>query len=266
LTTPLSIRIVSVFIIVATLAGFGLLGAMGVTGARTAMTINVGSTSSQVVGSLESISIPVSLSNPGPLSLNGIDVAITILDVNGTLLSTGGGGPISLPAGSSGQLPISILFDLNELTQRTLQSLATTSENLTLRASLVASVSSLTSFKATIDTPYSWGAPISNLQLGAPTTSAYNSTFAAFSLPMNFTDASQYFGVNGTVSGTIIGQSGNAIGTITSQNINVGTQSIFSDQLSGFVSLTQATQKSVTVQLVFQTSFGTFMEDVVATA
>ncbi len=107
---------------------------------------------------------------------------------------------------------------------------------------------------------------MSNLQLGVPTTSAYNATFARFNLPMNFTDASQNFGVNGTVNGTIIGQSGNTIGTITSQNIDVGTQTVFSDQLSGFISLTALTQKTITVQLVFQTSFGTFMEDVVVDA
>ena len=265
MATPLSVKIVSVFIIIASLAGFAVLGAIGVTGARTAMSINVGSVNSQVAGTSESISIPVSLSNPGPLSLNGINVAITILDAKGTSLFTGGGGPLSLAAGSSGQLPISILFDLNQLPQSTLQSLATTSENLTLRATLDASVSSLTSISATIDTPYSWGAPISNLQLGAPTTSAYNATFAELSLPINFTDASQNFGVSGTVGGTILDQSGNTIGTISQQNIIVDTQSSFSDQLSGFISQTASTQ-TVTIQLVFQTSFGTFTEDVVANA
>lgn len=253
-------------IIIATLAGFGVLGVMGVTGVRTATTIHVGSVTSQVIGGSESISIPISLSNPGPLSLNGIDVAIEILDPNGTLLSSGGGGPVSLTPGSSGQLPISILFDLNQLSQGTLQTLATTSENLTLKATLDASVSSIASVSATIDTPYSWGAPISNLQLGEPTISAYNATFAKFSAPLSFSDDSQYFGVDGNVSGVILGQLGNGVGTIASQEINVGTESSFSTQLTGFISQTASTQNSLTVQLEFQTSFGTFNEDVLASA
>jgi len=161
-----SVRIVSVLIIITTLVGFGVAGAIGLTGARTAMSINVGSVNSQVNGASESISVPVSLRNPGPLSLSRIDVVITILDVNGTLLSTGGGGPLSLASEASGQLPIRILFDLSQVQQSTLRTLATTNENLTLRASLEASVSSLTSMSATIDTPYKWGAPVSNLQLG----------------------------------------------------------------------------------------------------
>ena len=86
---------------------------------------------------------------------------------------------------SSGQLPISILFDLNQIQQSTLQTLATTNENLTLRASLEASVSLLTSMSATINTSYKWGAPISNLQLGTVSTSAYNATAAKISLPMS---------------------------------------------------------------------------------
>jgi hypothetical protein len=266
LATPVSVKIISALILIATLGGFGLLGVIGVTGVRTAMTINVGSVNSQVNGASESISIPVSLTNPGPLSLNGIDVTIAILDVNGTLLSTGGGGPLSLSPGSSGQLPISISFDLNQLPQSTLQTLATTSENLTLRASLAASVSSFTSFTATVDTPSNWGAPISNLQLGVLTTSTYNATFAMFSIPMSFMDNSQYFSVNGTVGGTILGQSGSTVGTITPQNIDVGTQSSFSDQLTGYISQSAITQSSVTVQLVFQTSFGTITEDVVESA
>ncbi len=259
----LSVRIVSILIAAVTILGFVLVGLMGVTGARTAMSINIGSVNSQVVGGSESISVPVSLRNPGPLSLNGIKVAITILDTNGTLLSQGGGGPLSLSPGSSGQLPISILFDLNRVPESTLAAFATTSENLTLRASLQASVPSLIGFSGTINTPYQWGAPVSNLQLGALTTSPNNSTSVKFNLPFSFTDSSQNFGVSGTVAGAILGQSGNTVGTISSQGINVGTETQYSGQLSGFISQTALSQKTVTVQLAFQTSFGTFTEDVV---
>lgn len=254
--TPLSVRVVSIVILIVTLIGFGVLGVIGITGVRTALSVNVGNVTTQVVGPAESIAIPISLINPGPLSLNGIDVAIVFLDPNGTLLSTGGGGPLSLPPGSSGQLPISVLFDLDEVPQAALARLATTSENLTLSASLSASVSSLTSFKATIDIPYSWGAPISDLQLGTLTTTPYNATSAKFSVPLSFTDASQTFGVSGNVTGTLFGQSGSVIGTIASQAINVGTGDSFSGELSGYIS--QASQNPVTAQLVFQTNFGTF--------
>lgn len=264
-TSP-SVRIVSILIIITTLVGFGVAGAIGLTGARTAMSIKVGSVNSQVNGASESISVPVSLRNPGPLSLNGIDVVITVIDVNGTTLSTGGGGPLSLAAGASGQLPISVMFDLSQVQQSTLRTLATNNENLTLRASLEASVYSLTSISATIDTPYKWGAPISNLQLGAISTSSYNATAVKISVPLSFTDASQNFGVSGTVSGTILGQSGNIVGTINSLNVNVGTLSSFAGQLSGFISQAALAQKSVTVQLVFQTTFGTFTEDLVENA
>ena len=256
-TSP-SVRIVSILIIITTLVGFGVAGVIGLTGARTAMSINVGNVNSQVNGASESISVPVSLRNPGPLSLNGINVVITILDVNGTALSTGGGGPLSLAAGASGQLPISILFDLSHVQQSTLRTLATNNENLTLRASLEASVSTLTSMSAVIDTAYKWGAPVSNLRLGAISASSYNSTAVKISLQLSFTDTSQNFGVSGTVSGTILGQSGNIVGTINLLNVNVVAQSSFADQLTGFINQSAETQKSVTFHLVFQTTFGTF--------
>lgn len=85
-------------------------------------------------------------------------------------------------------------------------------------------------------------------------------------MPLSFSDASQNFGVTGTVSGAIIGHSGNTIGTISSLDINVGPQNSFSSQLLGFISQGALTQKTATVHLVFQTSFGTFTEDLVANA
>ncbi|MDG6904393.1 MAG: hypothetical protein JRN20_01255 [Nitrososphaerota archaeon] len=265
MATPRSIKVISVLILIVTIVGFAVLGVIGITGARTALSIKVGSPTSQVVGTAESISIPVSLSNPGPLSLNGIDVSLTFLDPNGTLLSTGGGGPLTLKPGSSGELPISVVFDMNQVPQAALGTLSTTNENLTLRATLSASVSSLTSFKGTFNIPYSWGAPISDLKIGTAQMSAYNATFARFSVPISFTDASQTFSVSGTIGGAIIDQSGNSVGTIEPQQVSVGTDSAYSGQLTGFIRSSAAGQ-SFTAQLEFQTSFGTFTKDVVLSA
>lgn len=259
--TPVSLKLISVVIIIVTLAGFALLGLIGITGARTALSIHVGQVTTNVSGAAETITVPVSLTNPGPLSLNGISLKIIISDVNGSQISNGGGGPLSLSAGQSGQLPISIPFDLSQLSQANLQELAVTSQNLTLKATLNASVSRITSFQAAINIPYQWGAPLSNFTFGTAALSAYNSTYAKLNLPFSFIDQSQFLAVQGTVSGTISGQSGQAYGVISSQSINVNTETIFSGQLSGYVSLS-APQTGLVAHLQFQTTFGTFSEDI----
>ena len=259
--TPVSLKLISVAVIIVTLAGFALLGFIGVTGARTALSIHVGQVATSVSVGAETISVPVSLTNPGPLSLDGLNLNITISDINGSQISNGGGGPLSLAAGQSGQLPINIPFDLSQLSQSTLQELATTSQNFTLKATLSASVSSITSFNAVINIPYQWGAPVSNFTFGSLSASPYNSTYAKFNLPFSFVDQSQLLGVSGTLSGSITGQSGQTVGTITPQSIDVNTETLFSGQIGGYISASSP-QTGLVAHLQFQTTFGTFTEDV----
>ncbi len=256
-------KIVDIFILIMTVVGFGVLGAIALTGIRTASSISVGSVNSQTGNS---INVPISLSNPGPLSLNGLDVAITILNASGTTLFSGGGGPISLAPGFSGELPISVSLDLNQLQNSTIQTLATTNQNLTIDVVLSASVSSITSVIAAISSSYEWGAPVGDLQVGEISASIYNVTSAKFILPVSFTDESQTLGVNGSISGTILGQGGNILGTISPLSVDVGTQSSFSNQLTGYISSSALTQSTITVQLSFQTSFGAFTEEFVENA
>jgi hypothetical protein len=265
LPTALSVKIVDILIIVVSIIGFGILGAMAVTGIRAATSIGSVTVNTSFSGSSETISVPISLKNPGPLSLNGINVGLVVLDRNGTSLFTGGGGPLSLSPGNSGNLPINVSFDLSQLPQAELASLATTSQNLTLRATIAASVSSITSFAGTFNTVYNWGAPISNLSTGTLSSNAYNQTFAKFDAPLSFEDQSKGFGVAGTVFGTILGESGNTLGSINQLTLNLSPGSSYSGQLSGFISSAALNQR-VTFQLSFSTSFGTFTEEITENA
>jgi hypothetical protein len=259
------VKMVDILIIVVSIIGFGILGAMAVTGIRAATSVGPVTVNTSFSGSKETISVPISLKNPGPLSLNGISVGLVVLDKNGTSLFTGGGGPLSLSPGDSGDLPINVNFDLSQLPGAELRSLATTSQNLTLRATIGASVSSITSFAGTFNTVYNWGAPLANLSIGTLSSSAYNKTFEKFSAPFSFEDQSKGFGVAGTASGTILGEAGNTLGSINQLALEVSPGSSYSGQLSGFISSAAVNQR-VTLQLSFVTTFGTFTEEITENA
>jgi hypothetical protein len=248
-----------------TIIGFGIFGMIAVTGVRAAVSISVGGVSVQSSGLIQTISVPVSLRNPGPLSLNDINVSVLVLNTNGSKLFTGGGGPVSLPAGSSGNLPITVNFNLGQLPESELRSLAMTNQNLTLSTGIGASVSSLTNFAGVFDTVYQWKAPVSNLKLGLVSVIAYNKTYAKFNAPLSFEDQSQTFAVTGSAVGTILDQSGSAVGTVSELKLDVSPSSSFSGQVSGYISST-AINQDVKLQLVFSTSFGNFSEAFVANA
>ena len=259
--TALSVKIVDIVIIVVSILGFAIVGAMAMTGIRTASSIGAVTVNTSFSGSSETISVPVSLKNPGPLPLNAINIGLNVLDHNGTNLFTGGGGPISLSPGSSGSLPINVSFDLSQLPPQQLKSLVTTSQNFTLRGTISASISSITSFTGKFNTIYNWGAPVANLNFGTITISAHNQTSARFSLPVSFQDQSKGFGVSGTLSGKILGQSGNTLGTINQQSLNVSPGSSNSGQISVYIDSAILSSQKVTLDLVFNTSFGTFTEE-----
>lgn len=376
-----SVLALDVLILIALLMGIGALGTLAVTGVRVAPSVRVGQLNSYFSGVNGSIAIPVSIRNPGPLSLDAISVTAIVFDSNGSAMFHGGGGPLSIPPGSSKELTIDVPFDVANLPSATLESLLTTNQNFSVWASLAGSVPHLVGLNATVQTTIPWGAPLSNLEMGlaqvapynstylqlavpisfennnnyvdistdlnilimndsyilgggtmlinaphgaafshsivayvaldslpmnkllfndstslttvtcgslssasfstsqnvsigwkAPmhglsigslVTTAYNSTYSAFTLPFSFIDSSPYFDVNATVDGFVVGSSGARVGSVQNYGIHANAGTSYTGDLSGYIYGSSLSQTPYTLILLFHTAYGTFEKDII---
>lgn len=207
------ILILNVLIVVALFAAIIALGALVITTVQMVPLISVGQVNTSVTGMSGTIKIPVSLTDRGPLPMNGISVVVSVYDSSGNALFHGGGGPVSISSGSSAQLPVSISFDLNKLPNSTIEQLATTNQDLKVKASLVGTVSPLAGLNGTVYATLPWGAPLENFNTGTPTITPINSSFVSVSVPVSFTNNNSYISVTGIAQVTILDQLGNKVGS-----------------------------------------------------
>lgn len=268
--TSKSILAINILIIASLLVAFGLIGVLGLTVGQTAATLSIGQPTSTISGLSGTINVPISLRNPGPLSMNDISVSVAVLDQNGDELFHGGGGPISLAPGSRSELPVSISFDLSKLSNSTLEELATTNENLIIRASLSGDVPPLASLNGTISTALPWGAPVEGLSLGTPQITPINSSYVSVSMPVSFTNNNSYVSINGVSTVKVVSdQSGAQVGS-GSTEVSAPPGSSFETNMQFPLELPANSENllfndttlSYTAQVSFFESSGTMLFDV----
>jgi hypothetical protein len=142
------------------------------------------------------ISVPITLTNRGYFPLSGIDVQLTVSDPSGDRLINGTVGPVAVSPGQTETFDAALVLDTSKLTPAELQALATTSQNLTVSATLSASEPPFVGVSGAVTASLKWGAPVSGLKEGAPTFSQYNSTTIEASVPVSFTDNSSSIAVS----------------------------------------------------------------------
>lgn len=191
------------------------MGALVLTAVRSAPSISVGQVTTSVSGMSGSIKIPVSIKDPGPLALSGISVAVSVYNGSGSLLFQGGGGPVSVPSGSTAKLPVAVSFNLSQLPNSTLQELATTNENLNVRATLLGSIPPFAGLNGTVDSTLPWGAPVENFSAGSPQVVPINSSYVSVSVPISFTNNNSYISVSGVGSIQVLDHNGKNVGSGT---------------------------------------------------
>jgi hypothetical protein len=251
------VLVLNVLIAASVLASVAVLGLIVVGGAGTAQSFSVGSPTTSTAGGVTRISVPITLTNSGYFPLSGIDVQLTVSDSPGARLINGTVGPVAVSPGQTETFDAALVLDTSKLTPAELQALATTSQNLTVSATLSASEPPFVGVSGAVTASLKWGAPVGGLTVGAVTITPKNSTYSSISAPFSFTDASTFLAVQGSVGGYVTDSSGNEVGTIAQTSIGPvqpGTQ--LSGALSGVVLNSAAGDSSFVLHLTFQTPWG----------
>lgn len=258
-----AVAALNVLIVLAMVSSVGAVAATATTVAGAAPSVTVGQAATSAAGSSVTVSIPVKITNPGPLALTGIGASILVSDSTGATLVQGSANPSAIPPGSSQALPISVSLDARSIPASALQRLATTDENLSLSINVTGSVSPFVSATVSLTDRLPWGAPVKNLQIGAVSLQPVNATYSRIGAPVTFFNGNNYFGISGTVSGQIlVTSSGVVAGTLPSASFTANPDSQFSAQFSGFVQNQYAGAKGFTLVLTFSTQWGTVVKQV----
>jgi hypothetical protein len=241
------VLVLNVLIAVSVLASVAVLGLIVVGGAGTAQSFSVGSPTTSTAGGVTRISVPITLTNRGYFSLSGIDVQLTVSDSSGARLINGTVGPVAVSPGQTETFDAALVLDTSKLTPAELQALATTSQNLTVSATLSASEPPFVGVSGAVTASLKWGAPVSGLKEGAPTFSQYNSTTIEASVPVSFTNANAYYTISGEGSIAILNSGGGVVGT-GSVSLDVPPGASFDQAVDLLITLPAAQAQSLLTQ------------------
>lgn len=191
------VKALNVLILVALLAGVGAIGSIALTVVQLKPSVDLGALQMSTAGTVTKIQIPVNITNKGPLSISDINVQATVTDSAGDKLASGGVGPVTIAAGTTSNLVLLFTLDTSNLPSSALQSLVTTSQNLTLSVVVATSLPPFLKLSGTASAALPWGAPVANLRVGTPNLAPYNSTAIQVSVPVSFDNDNQFMSING---------------------------------------------------------------------
>jgi hypothetical protein len=240
---------------VVTLLGACVLGGMISSTLLGGPTITIGSVVTTFTGNSTELYVPVAIHNGGYFAVNGVTIDLSILDSAGTRLITGENLPFDVSPHSTQKVNMSLAADLSSVPQGDLASLLTESQNLTLDASLSASIPFLLGASGTLNGTLPWGGLVEGLAFGSVTVSPFNSTYSVVSWPFSFHEDNQYFRLTANVTGTVTDPAGNVVGAITPFSVDVHRGNAYSGTLTAVVqdsALGSGGSVPLTVTLVMQ--------------
>lgn len=193
------INLLNVLIVLALIASFTASSLLVINSFGVLSSISVGDPSVSSSGPVIELSVPVSISNPGPFALSGIRVSGEVRDAGGDLIVAVSSQPFSVPAGEVGaQRRVELRIDLSEIPQGRLQALLSQANNLTLLASLGANIDPFLSVSVQASGVVPWEPPLKGFELGEPAVLGYNSSHILASMPVRFENPSE-IGVEGAI-------------------------------------------------------------------
>lgn len=227
---------INVLILLSLAAGAVSAGLVGATAVSVASGLAIGQFTATTSGQSTVVTVPVSITNGGPLTISGLRLDVSVSDQNGDLLLSGGAGPVDVPAGQTRLLAISLQLNTNSLPPSVVSALATSSQPLNVSVHAFTSVPPFVSLSAHVLETLAWGAPVSGLQIGAPHVSSVNSTAVTLSVPVSFTDRSSFLPISGTASINVYDRAGSLVGS-GSLSVDVPPGGSFSGQAALAVSV-----------------------------
>ncbi|MDE1858605.1 MAG: LEA type 2 family protein [Thaumarchaeota archaeon] len=200
-------------IVVSMLAGVAVLALIGIGGVSSVSSFSIGSPTTTTAGGATHIQVPLTIGNGGSFGYSGIDVQVDVKDSAGDQLLTGSLGPFDVPAGQTKTVNASLVLDTSKLSQQALQELATTSQNLTVGATLAASEPPFVGVSGAVSAQLAWGAPVSGLKEGTPSFSQYNSTTIEVKVPVSFSNQNQFLTISGNGLVSVLNSSDARVGS-----------------------------------------------------
>ncbi len=237
----------NVLILVAIIAAASVLALLVVGGAASASSLSIGSPTTHAVGGLTEIAVPIQIGNHGYFSLSDIAVSLAVTDAAGAKLLAGTLGPFTVGPGQTQHVTASLVLSTAGLSAAELQSLATSPQDLTVSASLAASVPPFVGVTGSVSAQLSWGAPVSGLTVGQPTFSQYNSTAIEASVPVTFTNDNAYLAVSGDGLVSVLNSSGQKVGS-GSVTLDVQPGSQFNQAVNMYIGIPAGQLQSLLTQ------------------
>ena len=209
------VLLLNALIVVAILASVFSVGLVGVTGVQAATGLKIGTVTASTAGTVTTISVPVTISNGGYLSISDLTLAAAVTDKSGDQVLTGSAGPVTVPPGRSQDVVVQLALDTSKVSQKGLTDLITTNQTLNVAVTASTSVPPFVSLAADVAATINWGAPLSDLVVGTPTfnTGEGSISSAAVSVPVSFQNTNAYLTVSGEGMVTVYDQNGDSVGT-----------------------------------------------------
>ena len=260
------VLVLNVFILITLLTAAAVLALVVVGAASSASAISIGTPTSQTTGGLTYIAAPIQIEDRGYFSLSNVAVDVAVKDAAGAQLLTGTLGPFTVDPGQAKHVVASLVLDTAGLSSAALQSLATTAQNLTVSATLAASLPPFVGVSGSAATQLKWGAPVSGLAVGQPSFSQYNSTTVEAAVPVKFTNDNAYLTVSGDGQVSVLNSTGQKVGS-GSVSLNVAPSARFDQSVDLFIDVppsqavslfTQDQTLSYSAVLSLPTGGGTF--------
>ena len=209
------VLVLNALILVTLLAAAVVLALVVVGGASSAPSISIGTATTQTSGGVTYIVAPVQIGNHGYFSFSDITVDVVVRGASGAQLLAGTLGPLTVAPGQTLDTSAYLALDAANLSPAALQNLATIPQNLTVTATIAASVPPFVAFDGTVGAQLKWRAPVSGLTVGQPSFSQYNSTTVEASVPVKFSDDNSYLAVAGTGVVSVLNSTGQKVGSGT---------------------------------------------------
>ena len=237
----------NVLILITVIACGAVLGLIAVGGSASASAISIGSPTTSSSGGVTTIVAPIQIGNRGYFSFSGVNVDVAVKDSAGDQLLTGTLGPFTVGPGQTKDVTASLVLDTAGLSPAALQELATTAQNLTVSATLAASMPPFVGVSGSVNAQLAWGAPVSGLTIGQPSFSQYNSTTIEAVVPVTFTNDNGYFTVSGNGLVSVLDSAGQKVGSGT-VSLNVPPHSQFSQSVDLYISVPPSQVQSLLTQ------------------
>ena len=206
------VLVLNVAILVSALAAVSVLGLIVLGGASSISSFSVGTPTTTSAGGVTKVVVPVTVGNRGYFALSGVYVQVGVKDGAGSSVLNGTVGPLSVGAGEKTTFNATLALDTAKLTSAELSSLATTTQNLTVSASLSATEPPFVGVSGSVTAQLKWGAPVTGLTVGAPAFSEYNSTAIEAKVPVSFTNGNGYLTISGDGKIAVLSQNGTQVG------------------------------------------------------